>query len=389
MKRLLILATTVPTSPTDGTPSFITDLAASLGSDISVTILAPRVAGSTNISKVGDVTVVRFPYFFRRIERLGGDAIMPRLRAEPWRLLEAVALALSMIWHSWRFTSHRAFDAVNAHWLVPAGVAAWIVNKTRRIPYVVTVHGADAYTLNGRFSRWVKRRVLQSSAAVLPVSADIGKVVSSVGGRRIHIDHVVPMGVDLRSVVATERTPGAFLFVGRLADKKGVEVAIRALSAVPQARLRVAGEGPERSRLIDLVDQLGLIDQVEFLGRLGREEVFAEMEQCFGLLIPSVTAPDGDRDGTPVVLAEAMSCGTTVIASDIAGLGDQIEDGETGWLVPPGDVGALSRMLARALADANEFIELGREAQERFAGGPLDIRSTAAVYRKVFAEVTP
>jgi glycosyltransferase involved in cell wall biosynthesis len=294
-----------------------------------------------------------------------------------------------MIWHSWRFTSRRPFDAVNAHWLVPAGVAAWIVNKTRRIPYVVTVHGADAYTLNGRLSRWVKRRVLRSSAAVLPVSADIGKVVRDVGGRRIHIDHVVPMGVGQRSVVVTERTPGAFLFVGRLADKKGVEVAIRALPAVPQACLRIVGEGPARSHLVDLVDQLGLTDQVEFLGRLGREEVFSQMERCFGLLIPSVTAPDGDRDGTPVVLAEAMSCGTTVIASDIAGLGDQIEDGDTGWLVPPGDVGALSRMLTRALADAEGFIELGREARERFSGGPLDIRSTAAVYRKVLAEVTP
>ncbi len=389
MKRLLILATTVPTSPADGTPSFITDLAASLGTDISVTILAPRVAGSAHISEVGDVTVVRFPYFFRRLERLAGDAIMPRLRAEPWRLVEAAALVLSMIWHSWRITSRRAFDAVNAHWLVPAGVAAWIVNKTRRIPYVVTVHGADAYTLNGRLSRWVKRRVLRSSAAVLPVSADIGKVVRDVGGRQVHIDHVVPMGVGPRSVVVTERTAGAFLFVGRLADKKGVEVAIRALPAVPQACLRIVGEGPERSRLVDLVDQLGLTDQVEFLGRLGREEVFAQMERCFGLLIPSVTAPDGDRDGTPVVLAEAMSCGTTVIASDIAGLGDQIEDGDTGWLVPPGDVGALSRMLTRALADADGFIELGREARERFSGGPLDIRSTAAVYRKVLAEVTP
>jgi len=377
---VLILASTVPVRSDDGTPSFVLDLACALAEQCRVTILAPRVSGAPRTDTVSGVTVRRFPYFPRRWEGLADNAIMPTLKSQPWRWIEAPLLLASMAWHTWRIARRDRFQIINAHWIIPSGLVARVVSPIIDIPYIVTIHGADAYTLNGRLARSVKTSILRHAACSLPVSQDIAEIARSMAGSEAAIGEPTPMGVAHVEPSVEERSRNTFLFVGRLAEKKGLDVALTALADVPEGELRIIGEGPERERLESLVTTLGLGERVSFLGRQPRSEVMAEMRGCTALVIPSIVASDGDTDGTPVVLAEAMSCGTPVLAARIAGLADYVEAEETGLLVEPGNVAQLSAAMNRMLADPAILASLGEQAAARFPGSPLDIRETASNY---------
>lgn len=381
--RLLMLGTRVPAEPGDGTPGFVLTLASALARSYDVTLLAPRVRGAPPETEVEGVRVVRFGYFPRPLEGLADDAILPNLRRHPWRIVEVPFLVLGFLLAAFRLARRERPDVLNAHWILPAGFVALIVRRLLDIPYVVTVHGGDAYGLNGGLVDRLKGSVLRDADAVAPVSADIAR--SLPGGR----DHaVIPMGVPVQRIAMTAgpRRPvrGRFLFVGRLAPKKGVDVAIRALTLVPDARFRIVGDGPERASLQALAERSGVADRVDFIGKLPNAEVLRELAGAQAVLIPSVVAPNGDRDGTPVVLAEAVAAGTPVIASDLGGLREQIEHGETGVLVRSGDVGTLAGAMRWFLDAEGTGEEMARRAWRRMRGGPLDLAATRDGYATLF-----
>ena len=259
------------------------------------------------------------------------------------------------------------------------------MRATTGVPYVVTVHGADAYTLRGRVGRWVKRLVLGRAAAVLPVSADIARALDLPADAP-----VLRMGVDaaaLRAAVG-ERRPeaGLLVYVGRLADKKGVDVLIDALAAVDGARLDVIGDGPDREALEAHVRGQGVDSRVRFLGKLPKSGVLAALARAQIVVIPSRVGAGGDMEGTPVVLCEAMAAGVPVVASDLGGLGECIEDGIDGLLVPPGDADALAVTLGKALGGGIDLAALGRAAADT-AARTLDIGEVGRRYAEVFSTV--
>lgn len=385
--RVLMLATRVPARPDDGTPGFVLTLATALARSYHVTLLAPRVRGAPSESAVDGVRIVRFGYFPRPWEGLADDAILPTLRQQPWRLLEVPFLVLGFLAATLRLVKRERPDVVNAHWMVPAGLVAMVARFLRGVPYVVTIHGGDAYGLHGGLLDRIKRAVLACADGVAPVSADIARHVPCGCD-----DTVIPMGVPIERIAlaAGPRRPvrGRFLFVGRLVAKKGVDVVLRALAFVPRGRLRIIGDGPQEEALRARATQLGVADRVEFLGRLPNREVLGELAAAQAVVIPSVVAPDGDRDGTPVVLAEAVAAGAPVIASDLGGLGEQIEHGVTGLLVPPGDVVALTAAMRRVLRAPRESERMARRAWRGARGSPLDLATTRARYARIIDEAS-
>ncbi len=155
----------------------------------------------------------------------------------------------------------------------------------------------------------------------------------------------------------------AALFVGRLRLRKGVEVALHAISLLKssgsEARLLVVGDGEHRHRLERVSRELGLEDRVEFLGRRSREEVQALMDSSTVLVVPSL------YEGMPLVVVEAMQRGLAVTASAVSGIPEVVVDGETGWLVPCEDPVALARALEEALGDPTEARRRGAAGRER------------------------
>ncbi len=385
---IVVLTSTFPARPGDGTPGFVLSLAEELARQEPVTVVAPRVRGAALHDRFGEVEVVRFRYFPRRWEGLADGAIMPNLRAEPWRLLEVPPFLLAYLWTTLRTVRRRRPRVVNAHWVLPAGLVALVVRTLTGVPYVLTAHGADAFVLASGLPARLKRLVLARAGAVLPVSEDIATSLRALGAP---CEAVVPMGVDVAAIRAAttprRSEPGRLLFIGRLAGKKGVAHLLEALAQVPTARLVVVGDGPDRAALERRAAELGLGGRVTWRGQQPRHEVEAELQQAAALVIPSVVDVDGDKDGTPVVLPEALAAGVPVVASDLAGLGEHLRHDQSGLLLPPGDVGALVLALRRVVDDPASLAPLvaagGRIADERF-----DLPVVGQRYRQAFAEAT-
>ncbi len=385
--RLLVLATRVPLRSGDGTPAFVLDNATALSEEFDIVILAPRTKGSVPTVQLDGVVVKRFPYFFSRWERLADDAIMPQLGKRRSMWLQAVPLGLAMLWHTLKeHRTHRP-DVLHANWVLPAGLVALITKCVHGTPYLVTSHGADAFRLNGRALRGLNRVILNRSARLVGVSKDI---LTKFGPLRVPVA-VQPVSVDFRlwkQLVGTrEPAPERVLFVGRLTEKKGVADAIRALATVGDVQLRIVGDGPLEAELRKLAGSGISLGQVVFLGRRTREEVAEEMRTASCLVIPSITAPDGDRDGTPCVLGEAIAARLPVVASRSAGLAEFIIHAETGLLYEPGDIDGLRACvlaLKESPATARRLAELAHLA---FAAD-LDRLQVAGRYSGWFREAS-
>lgn len=162
---------------------------------------------------------------------------------------------------------------------------------------------------------------------------------------------------------AEEDAEGAFLFVGRLRIRKGVEVLLEALALLRRQgrdpRLLVAGDGEHREALEAKAEELALGDAVTFLGRCDAARVRSLLGRCRALVVPSI------YEGMPLVVLEAMEAGTPVVASRVSGIPEVVVDGRTGWLVAPEDRRALARALAQLLDDPEEGAERGRAGRRR------------------------
>jgi glycosyltransferase involved in cell wall biosynthesis len=184
---------------------------------------------------------------------------------------------------------------------------------------------------------------------------------------RIRVIHSGVDSVALTPDPAVGRAqPPRFLYIGRIKRYKGVEGAIRALAHArvtrPDLALDIAGGGDDRPRLERLVARLGLQEAVMFRGFVSEAEKIELMRRATANLFPS------PKEGWGMTIVEAGACGTPSIASDSPGLRDSVRDGETGFLVPHGDIVALAARMLELAADPALVARLGRSAR-RFAEG--------------------
>jgi glycosyltransferase involved in cell wall biosynthesis len=163
--------------------------------------------------------------------------------------------------------------------------------------------------------------------------------------------------------------PPIILAVGRLVAKKGFSHLIDAASALEKSgrrfELRLIGDGPERRALKAQVARLGLAREVRFLGTQPNSAVFAQLAEARVVAVPSVVTEDGDMDGLPNVVLEALSLGRPVVGSDVSGIPELIVHGETGFLVEPENPLELCEKLSLVLDDAALAAELGSRGRLR------------------------
>jgi O-antigen/teichoic acid export membrane protein len=182
------------------------------------------------------------------------------------------------------------------------------------------------------------------------------------------------------------------LFIGRLTPKKGCQVLIEAMHAVqaeiPRARLMVAGNGPERNRLEALSSRLFTGSPqpiVQFLGMQTREQLRERLAAVRCLAAPSLTAPDGDAEGLPMVLGEALAAGVPVASTLHSGIPELITHGQHGLLSPEGDAAALAKHLI-ALCRDDALAERLRTAGRRRVMEQFDIRRQTCRLEKFYDE---
>lgn len=192
----------------------------------------------------------------------------------------------------------------------------------------------------------------------------------AVHGGEVHLNH---HGVDTDYFSPnSDARPNQglrLLVVGRLRPKKGYATAIRALALLqhrqPSATLTIVGYGPDETALRQLANDLGVAAAVQFAGTRSHRELQAIYREHDIFLAPSEITQDGDRDGIPNVLLEAMASAMAVVASEVSGIPEAIEHGRDGWLVPPSDPAALANALNQLASDAPLRTELGANARVR------------------------
>lgn len=369
-----MLASTYPRWNGDPEPGFVHELSRRLVDRFDVTVLCPHAPGALASEDLDGVRVIRYRYAPGSCETLVNDGgIVTNLRLHAWKYLLLPTFFLGLLWRLFRLTRAGRFDVVHAHWLLPQGMAAAMLNGLpgAAVPFVITSHGADLYALRSPALQVLKRFAAARASAVAVVS-DAMRI--ELARQRIETRRLLtlPMGVDLHERFtpdASERDRLQILFVGRLVEKKGLRVLLAAMPEIrrrhPRARLSVVGFGPERSALEALAEESGVAAAVEFVGAVSQSELPVFYRRAGVFVAPFVTSVDGDREGLGLVTIEAIACGCPVVVSALPAVADLLDADRHGeMLVPPGDEQALAAAVSRVLDDPRDAIDRARELRK-------------------------
>lgn len=229
------------------------------------------------------------------------------------------------------------FDLIDAHYYYPDGVAAALLARHFKRPFTVTARGTDinlisTYSIPRRLMQWAANRASASigvSLALTQAMAKIGMPESSLltmpNGVDLAFFHIQPQA-SARAALGWPAGP-TLLSVGNLVENKGHHVAIEALTRLPQFRLVIAGEGPERNALESLARQLNVTSRLQFLGRVDQDHLASCYSAADMLVLPS------SREGWPNVLLESMACGTPVVATRVGGIPEIVTSSSAGRLM--------------------------------------------------------
>lgn len=266
-----------------------------------------------------------------------------------------------------------SFDVLHAHF----GDVALRCRFARfrwPVPFVASFYGFDCSALPALRGGDVYDPLFDEADGVTVLSGPMRQRVRHLGcpDDRIREHHI---GVDLDAFSFRERgtdTEGRairLLTVARLVEKKGVEYGLRAVAALQDENLNytVLGDGPLRAALEALAESLGITDRVDFRGAADQRAVREAMDAADLFMLPSVTASDGDQEGTPTVLMEAGAAGLPVISTLHAGIPEVVLDGLTGRLVAERDAAALAEALRDLLDAPDRWAVIGRAARDHIA----------------------
>ena len=212
------------------------------------------------------------------------------------------------------------------------GIPAVVAKKSLKIPYVVWGQGSDIY-LPDRFTQMTSKSILQNADAVLALTEDMKQKMREICDRDIS---VVPNGIDLKrfEISSGEKKEGSaktIIFVGRLHPVKGVQYLIEAMAIVhqqmPDVKLVIVGDGVERARLEELAEKLNLNGCIQFAGQVPQESIPRLMHQADVFALSSLSESFG------IVNLEAMAAGLPIVATNVGGIPDIVEEGVNGFLI--------------------------------------------------------
>jgi glycosyltransferase involved in cell wall biosynthesis len=236
-------------------------------------------------------------------------------------------------------------------------------------PCVISVWGTDVLEAPRLtpFHRLITRYALARADRVTATGMRLAEATLHYMPSDTDVD-VIPYGVDLDRFRPQERNARDDLVVGsvgRLSPEKGLKYLLQAMAAVtrqePRTRLILAGDGPDRRSLERLATRLHLVDRVEFTGELPHEQVPQTLARMDVFAMPSTW------EGFGVAALEAAAMDLPVVASNVHGIPDVVEDSVTGILIPPKDVDALSGAILRLLRNPDERRRMGRAGRDMVA----------------------
>jgi len=281
----------------------------------------------------------------------------------------------------------REIDLVHAH-LTYAAIWSALLSRKTKVPSIASLHVAPTATralqashrerlmtsLRDRVMRFVLRRW---SSRVVTVSDALGRVYRELDPVTVHNGIEWERFAHEPVAKSDPAQPPTVVTVSVLRPAKGIEVLLEAARNVVGARFLIIGDGPMRAQWTELAARLGVGDRICWAGH--RRDVDTLLAGCDLFVLPSLD------DAFPTVLLEAMAAGLPVVASNVGGIPEIVEDGVTGRLVPPGDAGRLAAAINELLAHPSSMGAAGRARVQRELTTEAWIARLDRVYREVLA----
>ena len=362
--RILVVSTAFPRDADDPTVKWLAETIRRLrarGYAIEVFTSAYKGGGNTTLD---GIPIHRFRYFFRRWENLTHEESAPdRMRRS---LFYTILPAFYLLFGSvaiWRLQRREQYDIVHVHWPLPHALFGWVARAARRRTRIIMqFYSIELRWVNERIAilRGFLRRAIRTADRVVAISTSTAREVTALAGA-IPVE-VIPYAVEMPAHPAV-RDPATILYVGRLVERKGVAYLIDAMALLPQAKVVLIGDGPEREALEARANERGVTDRVSFRGWVTPEELDRAYATATAFALPAVVDKRGDTEGLGMVLMEAMSYRVPVVTTALGGITDIVDDGKTGVIVPPNDATALAAALRRLIEDRQLAEQLGVDGQ--------------------------
>ena len=378
--RIAVITSSYPRFAGDSTAPFVRSLAEELARrGHQVDVAAPY-----DISVVPEaeakVKVWRFPYILPKKWHILGHArsLEADAHLRPLAVILLPFFLLSGFFCLLKVTRRQKSEVIHAHWLLPNGlVAAWVA-KLRKIPFVVSLHGSDMFVAGKNpLFKWTARWILKRAEGVSACSEELFDRAEALGaGAKINViawganpDCFKPVKnkAGIRQRYGWGENELVICSLGRMVYKKGFDRLVGAFANLKaerdDLRLVIGGEGPVRAELLEQAQRLGIENRLNLPGRIAWDNVADFLGAADIFVLPSVRDLNGNLDGLPTVLLEAMACGLPCIASEIGGVNLVIRDGENGLLVQPNSIPELESALRGLIFDRKKRKQLGEAAR--------------------------
>lgn len=370
--RILVTASTYPRWRGDSLPAFVHEYCRELAArGHSVTALVPHAEGAAKRENLEGVEVVRYRYW--PTQRGQTAAYTGDTKSGPKSALAAIkilTLGVCQGVQALRLAVTRKVDVINPHWVIPQGTIAVVAGLLTRRPVLTVIHGGDIFTMNGRVMKRVKGWTLRHATKVA-----VNSSATLAAAKKLHHRddyQVIPMGLEIPAVAQDAKPRNLaeqtrLLFIGRLHEEKGLHYLFEALALLDDSSvtLEVAGKGPAENELRKLADDLGIADQVKWLGWLDRSEfddVYGRADIFVG---PSITAKSGWVEAFGLVFAESLARGVPVIATKTGGIVDIVQDSVNGFLVDEKDPQAIADAIAQYRSNPSRYEAHRKNARAR------------------------
>jgi len=283
--------------------------------------------------------------------------------APPWHFFEAAYLA--------DILSRSPVDQLHAHFASTPTLVALYTHRLTGIPYTFTAHAKDIYVSDAT----VFRDKLKEARAVVTCTQYNHRFLAQqygplCDGKVRSIYHGLDVSqFHFRPPTNFDSAEPLILSVARLIEKKGLSHLIAAADILRRRgrdfHVEIIGSGPQREVLQAQAKQLGLADRIKLVGAQAHDAVCLAYQRASVFVLPCVIASDGDRDGIPNVLLEAMASGVPVVSTPVSGIPELVESGVDGLLVPPNDPEALAEAIDKLFASKRLRQRLARAARAK------------------------
>jgi colanic acid/amylovoran biosynthesis glycosyltransferase len=294
-------------------------------------------------------------------------------RTVPFRRWNGVEKGGENVWaffcgfHLARRFREEGIEHIHAPWASGPATAAWIASRLTGIPFTFTSRAWDIYPADGA----LKEKIHAAAFVRSETGTNIGYLAQFCDGdtSKFRLTYNgVPLNSHREAPVKMER-PFQLLALGRFVGKKGYDFLLQACRILAdrgvEFRLTMAGDGPLRAQLGKLAQKLGIADRVHFPGFVQYDAVSELISSSDMLIMPSVVHSSGDRDGIPTVIMECLMHRVPVIATDVSGIAEVIEDGVTGFLIPEKNADAIADAVVKMVGDREAALAMAETGRSK------------------------